>query len=134
MSTDRITRVNELIRREIGEALFRLVNESGFDLSSVTVTHVITSPDLRRARVLISIRDHEAERQAMLSALRRHRKEMQSTINRNLALKYTPRLSFELDESLAEGDRMLGILAEIEKEWDSEITDEAGQSDFHSGS
>ena len=129
MSTDRITRVNELIRREIGEALFRLVNESGFDLSSVTVTHVITSPDLRRARVLISIRDHEAERQAMLSALRRHRKEMQSTINRNLALKYTPRLSFELDESLAEGDRMLGILAEIEKEWDSEIADEAGQSD-----
>jgi len=62
MKTDRLTRVNELLRREIGVVLYRLLDRSQFDLAALTVTHVITSSDLRSARVLISIRGHEHER------------------------------------------------------------------------
>lgn len=113
MGTKRMTRVNELLRREIGAVLFQIVTEADFDLSAVTVTHVVASPSLRHARVLVSIRDHQDERERMLSALRRHRKEIQDRINKDLTLKYTPRLTFELDRSLEQGDHVLELLAEI---------------------
>jgi ribosome-binding factor A len=51
----------------------------------------------------------------MLALLRRHRKEIQDRINRDLTLKYTPRLTFELDTSLERGDHVLDLLAEIEE-------------------
>ena len=114
MSVKRLTRVNELLKREIATALFRVLNEAGFDLSSVTVTHVITSSDLRTARVLVSIRDHEHERGRMLSLLRHHRSDIQAIVHKNVILKYTPHLSFELDPSIEEGDRVLSLIAQLE--------------------
>lgn len=119
MSSSRITRVNELLRREIGDAMFHIVNEPKFDVSAVTVTHVVTSRDLRNARVLVSIRDHEDERGAFLSALKRHRSEIQKQISENIVLKYTPRLSFELDTSVEQGDHVLSLLLALEKEDDA---------------
>ncbi len=115
MSVDRLTRVNELLKREIGGLLFRIMNENNFDLSAVTVTHVITSRNLRSAKVLISIRNHQKDRGRMLSLLRKHRSEIQQQINAYVNLKYTPRLTFELDTSLEEGDRILHMLSELEK-------------------
>jgi len=120
MISRRLTRVNELIRREIGESLFRLMNENQFDLAAVTVTHVITSPSLRQARVLVSIRDHQNERDTMMALLRRHRADMQERINRNLGLKYTPKLTFELDTSLERGDHVLDLLNRMD------VPDEGG--------
>ena len=118
MRYDRITRVNELLRREIGETLFQIMNESDsqFDMAAVTITHVVTSRNLRHARVLVSIREHQAERKQMLGLLYRHRAEIQARISRNVVLKYTPRLSFELDSSVEHGHHMLEILSELEKE------------------
>ena len=114
MSVDRITRVNELLKREIGDLLFRVMHENAFDLSSVTVTRVKTSKDLREARVYVSIRDHEAERPRMLALLSRHRVELQRRINKDITLKYTPHLTFQLDTSVEEGDHMLAVLAQLE--------------------
>lgn len=116
MSVDRLTRVNALLRREIGDLLFRIMDERGFDLSAVSITRVEVSPSLRQARVMVSIRDHEKEREPMLRLLRRHAPEIQATINRDLTLKYTPRLSFELDTSIERGDKVLGLLSEIDRE------------------
>jgi ribosome-binding factor A len=110
MSVDRMTRLNELLRREIGEALFRLVHERGFDLSAVTVTHVEITRDLREARVFVSIRDHEAERERMLARIRGHRAELQAVIAKHLTMKYTPRLTFVMDASIERGDHVLAIL------------------------
>ncbi len=114
MSTDRLTRVNEILKQEVATALFRVMNEQGFDLSAVTVTRVVTGSDLRTARVMVSIRDHRQERQSMLNRLRQHRGDIQEQLNRHLILKYTPRLSFELDESIEEGDRILKIISDME--------------------
>lgn len=113
MSVDRVTRVNALLRREIGELLFRIMHERGFDLSAVSVTRVEVTSCLRSARVMVSIRDHEKERESMLRLLRRHAPEIQAAINRDLTLKYTPRLNFELDTSIERGDRVLGLLSEL---------------------
>jgi ribosome-binding factor A len=114
MSINRLERVNALIRREIGESLFHIINDVEFDQAAVTVTHVITARNLRTARVLVSIRGSEAEQMKMLHLLRRYRSEIQRTINRDLTLKYTPKLHFELDNSLAEGDHVLDILEHLD--------------------
>jgi ribosome-binding factor A len=115
MSVDRLKRVNELLRREIGEALYHLLRENEVDLAAVTVTEVQASRDLQQARVLVSIRDHAEERDRILRAIESHRGEMQALINRRMQLKYTPRLRFVLDRSLEKGDRVLGMLNRMEE-------------------
>jgi ribosome-binding factor A len=104
-----------LLRREIGERLFHVINEEGFDMSAVTITQVITSRNLKNARVMVSIRDHHQERGKMLGLLARHRRELQSHINKTLGMKFTPRLAFELDTSLEKGNHILDLLTKIEQ-------------------
>lgn len=116
MSVDRLTRLNALLKRELADALFRVMQNEQFDLASVTLTRVVLGRDLREARVFVSIRDHQDERPRMLALLRHYRPEFQRLINRDLTIKYTPRLSFELDTSLEEGDHVLAVLAKLEKE------------------
>jgi ribosome-binding factor A len=113
MKIDRLTRVNELLRREISEVLYRLLDPSTFDLSALTVTHVITSSDLRHARVLVSIRGHEHERSRMMSRLQGLHAAIQEDIADKITLKYTPRLHFAIDESIAKGDHVLSLLSKL---------------------
>ena len=108
-----MTRVNELIKRELANALFRIMTEQNFDLSAVTITHVETGRSLRSAKVYVSIRDHRDERRQMMALLQRHRLELQEHLNANLHLKYTPRLVFTMDPSVEKGDAILGLLAEL---------------------
>ena len=115
MRVDRLTRVNEELRREIGLCLFKLMATSaGFDLGAVTITHVTISSDLRTARVLVSIRDHEDRRLAMIQLLNRNHAAIQEHISHKVVMKYTPRLTFDLDRSIEEGDRVLALLATID--------------------
>jgi ribosome-binding factor A len=114
MNTDRITRVNELLRREIAEALFHVMNEANLDLSAITITRVIASRNLRNARVLVSIRDNVERRKSIIGMLVRHRVAMQAMINKDCQLKFTPRLVFELDPSLEKGDHVLAVLSKLE--------------------
>jgi ribosome-binding factor A len=117
----RMTRVNELLRREIGLALYRLLNQDGIDLANITVTHVVTSSDLRTARVLVSVRGDAKKANSAMAALRERRGHIQKLISKNVVLKYTPRLTFGLDTSLQEGDHVLDILRNIdntEQEYD----------------
>jgi ribosome-binding factor A len=126
MSKDRLTRVNELLRREIGLALYHVMPDSVFDISAITVTHVQTSSNLRSARVSVSIRDHEQEREQMIGALRHRRAAIQAIISRNVVLKYTPKLEFVLDLSLEKGDHVLGLLHELDLEYDADAESDGG--------
>lgn len=120
MGVKRLVRVNELIKQEVAAALYRVMNERGFDLSAVSVTHVITSSDLRTARVLVSIRDHEKQRDAMIGQIQHHSGAIQSIVSKNVIIKYTPRLTFELDQSVEQGDRVLQIISEMETPSDAD--------------
>ncbi len=129
MPSQRLIRVNELLKREIAAYLYRLINEGGFDFAAVTVTQVMTAPNLRHAKVLISIRDHVLEREEMLDRIREHRKPLQQHLNRHVRLKYTPHLEFELDDSIAKGDHVLQLIAELEKEYDVSTDNESDTDD-----
>jgi ribosome-binding factor A len=116
MGIPRLVRVNELLKREIAEDLYRNFSMSDFDASALTVTRVECASDLRDANVYVSIFGHEEERNRMISHLNRHRQEIIRLMIRRVKLKYTPRLHFILDESIEEGDNILSILSELERE------------------
>ncbi len=116
MRPQRLTRINQLLRQEVAEQIFRLVNDPDFDAAAVTVTRVITSADLRHARVFISVRGTPEEQEAALDLIRQQRVELQAIINRKIRMKYTPQLLIELDQSIAKGDQVLSLIAEMEAE------------------
>ena len=112
--TDRLKRVNALLLREIASALYAVIDDGGFDHAAVTVVRVEASRNLRQARVWVSIRGDADRQSAMLAILREHRGAIQYAINRDLTIKYTPRLEFIADHSLAQGAHVLDILNAIE--------------------
>ncbi|MFH0907495.1 MAG: 30S ribosome-binding factor RbfA [bacterium] len=116
MSIDRMLRVNALIQQEVAAFLPKEINEPDFDLSAVTVTKVVTSSNLRQSRVFVSLRASPDRQQVMLQRLRQHRIAIQNMISKRVAIKYTPLISFELDESIAKGDHVLHIISEMETE------------------
>ena len=87
MKPDRITRVNELVRRELGDQLYRVVNRPDFDPAAVTFTHAITSVDLRSCRVLVSVRGDLPEQERVLSILKKHRVDFQEAIGTHVVLR-----------------------------------------------
>lgn len=116
MGTPRLVRVNELLKREIAEDIYRNYAGSDFDSGAITVTRVECAPDLRDANVFVSIFGHEDNREGMIDYLNRHRQEIIRMMVKRVKLKYTPRLHFVLDESLEGGDNILAMLDEMERE------------------
>ena len=113
MSHDRLTRVNELLRRELGQALFQVIHEPDFDMSAVTITRADVAPNLRTAHIWISILDSVPNRGSMFGILKKHRADLQDHIGKHLNLKYTPRLTLILDDSLAAGHNVLDLIDDL---------------------
>jgi len=113
-SPDRIGRVNEILKREIADLMeVSGMNDSG---SLVSVTKVQTSTTLKDAIVFISVLGGgEEAKAAALKALERQRPELQRRISRDVVLKYTPVLHFQIDRNLEDGDRVLSIIRELEE-------------------
>ena len=112
---DRLTRVNELVKRLLAEEINRdLLPASGM---LVSVTGVNTSVDLRNATVYISIFGGRAsEKEAVMQELDRRRTAFQRSIAGKLAFKHTPVLYFKRDLRQEQGDRVLAILNEAEND------------------
>jgi ribosome-binding factor A len=97
-------RVDEAMRQVLGDALAQELKDPrvGF----VTVTDVKTSPDLRHARVYVSVLGDEAERDATLAGLRSAHGFLQGLVAGELRLKRTPELTFELDVTAERAARL----------------------------
>jgi ribosome-binding factor A len=123
MASLRLQRVRELLKREIGEAIRRefRVEEAGL----ITVNDVDVSGDLHSAVVFVSILGSEAQQKRGVGLLARHRKRIQGLVAGAIILKYTPRLQFRVDDSIVRGNRVLGIIEELEKEMPPDSDEEA---------
>lgn len=119
MSVNRLDRVNALLLREIADDLFRVLqSDPEVDVAGITVTKVECAPNLRSANVWVSIMD-AADHPTWLRRLSKHAKEIQTMINRNMTLHYTPKLRFRLDTGIAKGDRVLDILNHLDLPMDA---------------
>ena len=113
MASLRLERVRELLKRQIGETIRREFEVSQAGL--ITVNDVDVAGDLHSALVFISILGSADQQKRGFSLLRQHRKRIQSLVGRAVVLKYTPTLRFMMDDSIVRGNRVLGILEELEK-------------------
>jgi len=110
MGVDRLTRVDSLLKRVIAEAMFSVMQGDTVSPGLITVTDVACGKDLRDATVKISVFGDDALKETALHHLQHNAKRFQQVINREVKLKFTPRLNFVLDLSLEKGDEVLAIL------------------------
>jgi ribosome-binding factor A len=106
-------RINEVLREVIGAAIAELSDPR---IGFVTVTSVETSPDLRAAKVFVSVLGSEEERQATIAGLESSHGVIQSRIAAETRMKRTPTLSFRYDETVEQGMRISRLLDEGEEE------------------
>jgi ribosome-binding factor A len=110
MAAPRMRRVNEVLREVIGAAISSDLSDPR--IGFVTVTSVETSPDLRTAKVFVSVLGDEEAREASLAALRSSHGVLQSRIAAETRMKRTPTLSFHYDPTVEQGMRISRLLEE----------------------
>jgi ribosome-binding factor A len=111
MSSERMRRVDEAMREVLSAAVSDLKDPRvGF----VTVTDVRTSPDLRHARVFVSVLGDDAARSATLDGLASAHGVLQGRIGRELRMKRTPTLEFVYDDTAERADRLGRLMDDLE--------------------
>ena len=102
----------EAVREEVATFLTESAKDPRI-VGFVTVTGVHVSPDLRHARVFVSVMGTDAEKQATFDGLDSTATHLRSRIARVLRLRVAPELQFKEDESIARAARIETLLAEI---------------------
>jgi len=116
MTTSRMRRVNEAVREVLSGHIAGDLKDPR--IGFVTVTGVETSPDLRHARVYVSVLGSNDERRAALDGLRSSAGFLQAKVGEELRMKRTPTLEFEYDDSIDRGMRISELLDKEESgEW-----------------
>ena len=121
MQNLRHIRVRELLKRELNE-IFR--REFPVELGIVSVSEVGVSNDLHSAKVFVSSIGDDKAQQRAFRAVRKSASKIQFQLGQIVALRYTPKLKFVMDEARNRGDRVLQILDEIEQDSQQDNPDE----------
>ncbi|HET9757466.1 MAG TPA: 30S ribosome-binding factor RbfA [Candidatus Limnocylindrales bacterium] len=109
--SQRTDRIDELLRQEIGAIIVREVADPRIGFA--TITNVETTPDLRHAKVWVSVIGQPKERTQTIAALARAMPFVRRELGRNLRLKRIPDLHVELDDAAERGTRVLHLLDEL---------------------
>ena len=128
MQNLRHIRVRELLKRELNE-IFR--SEFPVELGIVSVSEVGVSNDLHSAKVFVSSIGDNKTQQRAFRAVRKSASKIQFQLGQTVALRYTPKLKFVMDEARNRGDRVLQILDEIEDDSQQYNPDEKDQIENH---
>ena len=128
MQNLRHMRVRELLKRELNE-IFR--REFPVELGIVSVTEVGVSNDLHSAKVFVSSIGDDKSQQKAFRTVRKSAGKIQFELGQIVALRYTPKLKFVMDEARNRGDRVLQILDEIEDDSQQYNPDEKDQIENH---
>jgi ribosome-binding factor A len=110
MATDRMRRVNGVIREVLSESISTELEDPR--IGFVTVTAVETSPDLRSARVFVSVLGSDEEKAATLDALASAHGVLQSAVAAQTHMKRTPTLTFHYDDTPERSERLQRLLDE----------------------
>ena len=112
MASNRIGRINEEIQRELS-SLIRTVKDPLVH-GLVSITAVDTTPDLRYAKIFVSVLD-KSDVKEVVKGLRSAGGYLRRELGRSLQLRYTPELTFVADDSLAEGAHILELIEKLDQ-------------------
>ena len=112
MASNRIGRINEEIQRELAD-LLRELKDPRVQKTMLSITHVETTPDLRYAKVYVSLLDKEYTKET-LAGLKSSSGYLRRELGRTLQLRYTPELQWQADDSITQGAHILDILSKLD--------------------
>lgn len=120
----RAERVASVIKEEVGRMIQRRfsMDEAGF----MTVTDVRVTPDLRQAKIYISIFGDAKRKEQSLKLLEEHKAAIRSHVGKAVRLRFTPEIAFQLDESMDHAMNLEAIFKKIHQ-------DEAGRDERSNG-
>ena len=110
-NSNRMDRVNEELKREISLVIDQNLKNPNIT-GIISVTKVKTSPDLKSAKVYISLLNSKSKKNT-LEGIKNASGFIRTEIAKRVNLRYTPELIFQIDESIEYGSRIENILKEI---------------------
>ncbi len=122
----RVDRINGVLRQEISQLISRQIKDPRLN-AVVTITQVQTSSDLRTARVFLSVLGDQETREKALEGIQSAATFLRRELRDRLTLRYTPFLTFVLDDSLENADHLLRLMDRIQKESPPEESQAGGQ-------
>src|SRR5262245_43792488 len=111
MSSRRVLKAAEAIREVVGMAILADLKDPRIE--HVTVTGVEVTPDMREAKVRVSIMGNEAQQRTCLHGLQSAAGFLQQKIAKRIDTRYTPRLRFELDMGVKKSIAISRMLDEV---------------------
>jgi len=109
----RTERLSKVIKQEISQLLEREVDDPRLN-NLISVTEVSVSPDLRYAKVFVSILGNGRNKTDMLTGFNTASGFLRKKLASRLGLKCTPQLSFHYDDSIERGARVLKLIEQID--------------------
>lgn len=111
--SQRMEKVQKVARQVLGEAIHELKDPR---IGFATVTSVRISPDLRHARVRVSVLGTEDEQSETMAGLNSAKSHLRGELGRQVRMKYLPELAFELDQQSEEAEHLEELLRKIHQE------------------
>ena len=127
MSNRRALKASEAIREVVSTSI--LIELRDPRIKNVTVTYVEVSPDLRSARVNVSVMGDEQKQKLALRGLQNSAGFLQRKIADRIDTRYTPKLTFRLDRGIKNALEISRILEEVLPEKENEHQQEAANTD-----
>ena len=115
---NRQRRLGQLLKQEISELLAREIKDPR--IAFVSITSVDVAPDLRHAKVYISVLGSESERKSTIAGLRSASGYIRRELGARLSLKYAPEIRIMYDDSIEEGSRILALIQSVVPEQEEE--------------
>ena len=112
MASNRISRINEEIQRQLSADIRRLKDPRVSGSGMVSVTRVDTTGDLRYAKIYVSVLDKSQEKD-VLKGLKSAAGYLRHELGSRIDLRYTPELQFFVDDSIAYGAHILDMLNHV---------------------
>lgn len=128
MATNRIDRLNSLLKEVISEVIFREVKNPHVN-ELLTVTHVEVTKDLHHAKVYVSVIGSEQQKKDTIAALQSAAGFIAVNSSKKITIRYFPSLTFKLDESVDKQMRIEMLLNQISAEKDARPEGEDAKDD-----
>jgi ribosome-binding factor A len=113
MSSHRIDKVEQLIKEEISSIFLHKMQEP--KLGFITITKVKVSPDLKMAKIYLSVLEKE-KRALVLDRIDNKTKFIRSELAHRIRLKFVPEIKFFIDDTLDFVEKIEGLIDKIHKE------------------
>jgi ribosome-binding factor A len=131
MGSRRVLKVAEAIREVVGMAILTEIRDPRVE--NVTVTFVEVSPDLRLAKVHVSVMAEPKKQELAVKGLQNAAGFLQHKIGNRIDTRYTPKLKFVLDQGIKNAMQVTRILEEVLPRDEEEEVAETDESKFESG-